>query len=85
MRNNTDRNKKIAPVVAAMVVVGFLGAFLLAFLSSTLGIGSVGIGVAGIIAIYALVIVAIIVGVILAMRQRLREIDSGEEEDAKKY
>lgn len=83
MRNNTDRNKKIAPVVAAMVVVGFLGAFLLAFLSSTLGIGSVGIGVAGIIAIYALVIVAIIVGVILAMRQRLREIDSGEEEDAK--
>ena len=28
---------------------------------------------------------AVIVGVLYAMGQRLREIDSGEEEDAKKY
>lgn len=84
MRNNTNK-KKIAPVVAALVMVGFLGAFMLAFLSSTLGFGDVGIGVAGIIAIYALVILAIIIGVIAAMAQRLKEIDSGEEEDAKKY
>ncbi len=31
------------------------------------------------------VFLAIIVGVLLALRQRLKEIDSGEEADAKKY
>ena len=35
--------------------------------------------------IYGGVIVAAIVGVVAALRQRLQEIESGEEEDAKQY
>ena len=35
--------------------------------------------------LYSLMIVAMIVGVLMALRQRLREIRGGEEEDAKKY
>ncbi len=34
---------------------------------------------------YALIGGAVIVGVLLALAQRLKEIDGGEEEDAKKY
>ena len=45
-----------------------------------------GAGVAiGILVLYAGFILAVIVGVLLALRQRLREIERGEEEDAKKY
>lgn len=41
--------------------------------------------VIGIMAVYAILGIAIIVGVLYAMVQRLREIQGGEEEDAKKY
>ena len=34
---------------------------------------------------YAIVGAAIIAGILLALRQRLREIDRGEEEDASQY
>lgn len=41
--------------------------------------------VIGIMVVYGLLAVAIVVGVLRAMVQRLREIRGGEEEDAKKY
>jgi len=41
--------------------------------------------VIGIIGFYGLIIVAVIIGVIFALRQRLKEIEGGEEEDAKQY
>ena len=34
---------------------------------------------------YAVTGLAVALGVLVAMRQRLRELDQGEEEDAKKY
>lgn len=39
----------------------------------------------GIMAVYALLAIAIIVGVLWAMVQRLREIQGGEEDEARKY
>ena len=41
--------------------------------------------VVGIMVVYAVLGVAIIVGVLRAMVQRLKEIEGGEEEDARKY
>lgn len=41
--------------------------------------------VIGIMVVYAVLGIAIVVGVLRAMVQRLREIEGGEEEDAKKY
>ena len=38
-----------------------------------------------ILILYALVLLAVIVGVVIALIQRLREIERGEEEDARKY
>ena len=41
--------------------------------------------VIGMMVVYAVLAIAIIVGVLCAMVQRLREIRGGEEEDARKY
>ena len=41
--------------------------------------------VVGIMIVCAVLAVAIVVGVLRAMVQRLREIEGGEEEDARKY
>ena len=69
---NKRSKKKIAPIVVAALVVVYL-------LPITGGLGAAA-GLLG-----AAVGGAVIVGVLYAMGQRLREIDSGEEEDAKKY
>lgn len=41
--------------------------------------------VIGMMVVYAVLAIAIIVGILCAMVQRLREIRGGEEEDARKY
>ena len=85
MRNDTENKKKRGPIIAASVVIGFLG-IVLAALIFPLITESMGILPAVfILLLYGGVIIAMIVGVIMALRQRLKEIESGEEEDAKQY
>lgn len=83
MQKNT--NKKIAPIVCAVAVVllvlGYIGIFAWALLVEGGGIGFAIVPVV----IYTVVMCAVIVGVLAALRQRLKEIEGGEEEDAKKY
>ena len=81
--------KKIAPVVVAVLVV--------VCLTPLVGMVAYGIGLLSTIAgkdvlpflpvmlLYAAVGGAVIVGVLYVMTQRLREIDGGEEDEAKKY
>ena len=86
MRNTTDdRNKKrLAALLCALLFGGLAGAIALVLLLSWLGAG-IG-GAAGLILLlYALVYLAIAVGVGLALRQRWREIEGGEEDEARKY
>lgn len=86
MRNATEKKSgKTGAIVSAAVVIGFLGIYLAIFLYPLLR-GSCGeIFAAVVMAVYALMILAVIGGVVLALRQRLREIEGGEEEDARKY
>lgn len=85
MQDTTKKSKKKAPVICAVVVIAVLGIFLATILFPLLG-ESYGEWIAvGFLLIYALVIVAVIVGVAAALCQRLREIEGGEEEDAKRY
>ena len=71
--------------MCALVAVALLG-LLLAILVYPLLWASYGDIIAVIfLAVYALIIVAIIGGILAAMVQRLREIEGGEEEDARKY
>lgn len=85
MAKNPKQSKKLAPIICATVVIalllGYLTALLIPLAMESLGLGAV----AGILVIYAVVIVAAIIGVVAALKQRLKEIESGEEEDAKKY
>ena len=85
MRDNTSR-KKIAAVVVAILVILYMGPLVGVSLAAVAGLAGEGItGVLPFLLMYAPVGGAVIVGVLLALAQRLKEIDGGEEEDAKKY
>ena len=86
MPNATDRRqKKRAPILCAAVLVLLLGVFLGVVLLPLLWMGRDTAGVVTILLIYALAVAAVMAGVLAALRQRLREIDKGEEDEAKQY
>ena len=88
MQNNTERRKKkVAPVVMAILVILYVSPLVAVAVLAMVGIIEMGVGPAPMlfILLYLLIGAAMIGGVLIAMRQRLREIDGGEEEDAKKY
>ena len=79
------KSKKRVAILAALVVIALMTVYLLAIIiplaREVLGEGIV----VAILVIYAAVVLASIVGVTLALRQRLKEIESGEEDEAKRY
>ena len=83
MRKNTK--KKIAPVVVAIIAAAVLVPFLAVLLLGMDALRSAGRPVLAFMGVYALAVAAVLFGVLAAMRARLREIDAGEEEEAKKY
>ena len=86
MQNDTDRRRsKRAPILCAAFLIVLL-AVILAFVLFPLLFASVNIGFALIVLLlYAAAVVAMIIGVAISLRQRLREIDTGEEDAAKRY
>ena len=84
MQNNTKPNRRTGAIAAALgtalVVILFFGSLLWVMVEE-----DPLPAVIGIMAVYALLAVAIVAGVLCAMVQRLREIEGGEEEDARKY
>ena len=83
MRKNTK--KKIAPVVVAIIAAAVLVPFLAVLLLGMDALRHAGWPVLAFLGVYALAVAAVLLGVVAAMRARLREIDAGEEEEAKKY
>lgn len=84
MQKNTK--KKVAPILIAVLVVAYIGPLvgMLAYAAGLLGAEG-GWGILPFLLLYALAGGAVIVGVLCAAAQRLREIDRGEEDEAKKY
>ena len=84
MQKNTK--KKIAPVVVAAAVVLYVGPLvaMVAYAAGLLGAEG-GWGILPFLLLYAFAGGAVIVGVLYAAAQRLREIDGGEEDEASKY
>ena len=78
--------KKIAPVVIAVLVVVYVAPLvgMVAYAAGLLGAEG-GWSFLPFLLLYAAVGGAVIVGVLSAMSQRLREIDGGEEDEARKY
>ena len=87
MENGTEKKRKgLAAAVAALVMVVIFGLILFSLLAALGETAGFGIHLATVFLVaYALVVLAMILGVIAALRQRLRELQSGEEEEAKKY
>ena len=85
MQDTTKNRKKKAPIICAAVVIGLLGIFLATILFPLIGEVYGELLAVGFLLIYGLGIIAVIIGVLVALRQRLKEIESGEEEDARKY
>ena len=85
MRNNTSK-KKIAAVVVAILVLLYVGPMVGMVLAAIIGLSkTLEWGILPFLLMYAVFGGAVLAGVLIALAQRLREIDGGEEEDAKKY
>ena len=82
MRKDT---KKLAPIACAAIVVALLALYI-AVILFTLFTESLGDLIGIVVVVVATgIILAAIIGVLAALRQRMKEIDKGEEEDAKIY
>ena len=78
--------KKIAPIVIAALVVLYAGPLvaMVAYAAGLLGAQG-GWGVLPVRLLYAGAGGAVIVGILYAAAQRIKEIDGGEEDEARKY
>jgi glucan phosphoethanolaminetransferase (alkaline phosphatase superfamily) len=83
MQNNTEKRRSALRSAAVLVLVLAAFAALLVLLLVRVALGE-PVAMAFLIW-YALVLLAVLVGVLLALRQRLRELATGEEDKAKKY
>lgn len=66
-------------------MIGLLAAYLAVILFALIGEAHGELFALIFLLLYGGLIVAVVFGVIAALRQRLKEIEGGEEEDAKKY
>ena len=78
------RNIKRGAIISALAVVAFFALYLVLLATAILEVPEDIIGWLAVI-LAGSIFVAMIVGVLMALSQRLKEIDTGEEEDAKKY
>ena len=83
MRNTTD--KKRGAIACAALGIGFFAVILAVILVPMVGEAYGDVMAWIFLLVYGGIILAIILGIAAALRQRLRELESGEEEDAKKY
>ena len=82
--NQNRTKKKIAPWIVALVFIVFLGTYIGILIFAQLQAREVPFAVV-FIGLYIVILAAMIVGIIVALRQRLKEIDGGEEDEALQY
>ena len=87
MRSDSDREKRHGAILSAVVVLLWLAGLVALIVFAAIEAarnGAAGVG-ALLVLLYGTAGAAAIVGILLALRQRLREIDGGEEDDASQY
>ena len=88
MRSSSERRgKRKGSILSAAVVLRWRAGLILAVALTALEAARAGeCGAAALLlALYGVLGGAAVIGVVLALRQRLREIDGGEEDDAAQY
>ena len=78
-----NSKKKMASLIAAVVIIVLVAILIVAFV--LLINGEENAGANGILWAYIAVLGAVIIGVLISLWQRFKEISKGEEEEAKKY
>lgn len=78
-----NSKKKTGAAISAAVIVVSLLAFIAAFVLLIKGDEAEGANC--VLAIYIGVFAAMVIGVLVSLKKRFSEIESGEEEEAKKY
>lgn len=82
MRSNT---KKWPAILCAIGFIALLALYLCVIMFAFISERTSNIAAVLLILVFLGVIVGVIAGILLALRQRLREIDGGEEDEARKY
>jgi hypothetical protein len=80
-KDKTKSKKKLAPIIITIIVILFSTAYIWFFIAIAIT-EAVAWFVSG---IAIMVYLALCVGIILALRERIKEIDEGEEDEALKY
>ena len=83
--SGSKENKKRGSILSAAVIISLLAVFVGCILFPLINEMAGMFFAAVLLLFYAGGIIAVIFGVIAALRQRLEEIERGEEEEAKKY
>lgn len=78
-----NSKKKLGSFIAAAVVISMVAVLIVAFV--LLINGEEDAGANGILWAYIAVLGAVIIGVLISLWQRFKEITKGEEDEAKKY
>lgn len=82
---SSKKDKKTAAFICAIIMIAILSGILITILFP-LAILTFGEPIAvALLLVYIITILAVIIGVIIALIQRIREINSGEEEESQKY
>lgn len=81
MQKNSDT--KAGAIIAAGIIVIFLSLAIGFFVMLMIGVGD--IFVSGFFLLYIIVEAAVIIGVLIALKQRLKEFESDEVQQSKKY
>ena len=83
-RHDTKRRRYVAPVIVtllmAVLMAGLIWLFLWAF-----DVDPAGAPPLPVLALFVSIPAAVAVGVVIALIQRVREIETGEEDDARNY
>ena len=87
MRSNSDVKKRRGAMLSALVVLLWMAGLVAVVVFAAVEVareGAMGAG-ALLVLLYGTLGSAAMVGVLIALRQRLKEIDGGEEHDAAQY
>jgi len=85
MRKNTKKLTGAALSALVIAVPALLLAGGVLHLAGTVGTLDGGAFPAGFLAVYGLVLLAVVIGVLIALHQRRKEIQRGEEDEANQY
>ena len=83
--SRSKENKKRASILSALVIIAILAVFVGFILFPLISEMGGMVFAVMILLLYAGGIIAVICGILAALKQRLDEIEGGEEEEARKY